>query len=332
MILSPLRAHGLCVAAFARTGMPRHEAGQVADVLVEAELWGKPTHGLSRVHGLAQRYEAKRRTGTLSPITTVKEGPAYLHLDAGSNFGYVALRQALDQAVAKATQAGVCVAGIRNSDHCGVAGYYAWLAATRGFISGLTCDCFPRTAPYGATSPVFGTNPIACGLPTEPDPVVLDFSVAEMTNGMMSALAQAGRTLGDRVGFDADGQPTTNPERCLAGSVRAFGGHKGSGIALVAQMLCTAFVGAAAMPDKAVDYGYFLVVIKPDLFVPMDEFHRRAGELTAAVKAARPEREDQPVLLPGERSAQAKRRAMEHGIEAPDDVVAALERIAQPSA
>ncbi len=317
MILTANKAHELCRAAFAKAGMAHDEASAVADVLVEAELWGKPTHGLCRVIGLADRYRKK----TIAPVKVLKDEPACLHLDAGTQFGYVVLRAALDQAMDKARHAGVCVVGIRNSDHCGVAGYYAWRAAAQGFICALTCDCFPRTAPYGATTPVFGTNPIALGAPTLGDPVVLDFSIAEMTNGFMNTLIARGEALPEGVGFDADGRPTTSPQACMAGAVKTFGGHKGSGLAIFAQLLCTAFVGATPIPPMALDYGYAMVLLKPDLFVPLDEFHARAQVLLDAVKSARPEAGRDRVLLPGERSFENKRRAEQDGFEVADTVV-----------
>ena len=324
MILSHHQAHDLCLRAFTNRGMPAEEARRIADVLVEAELWGKPTHGLNRVPGLMERYLTKR----LKPIQIVKEGPAYLHLDAGSHFGYVALRLALDNAMERAAHSGVCLIGIRNSDHCGIAGYYAWLAARNGFLAALTCDCFARTAPFGATTPVFGTNPIAFGVPTDREPLVLDFSISEMTNGLMNALIREGGGLPEGIAFDRDGRLTTDPAEGLAGAVKAFGGHKGSGIAIVAQLLCTAFVGATVLPSVGVDYGYFMAVAKPDLFVSLDEFERSSREFVDAVKAARPEEGRAEVLLPGERSWRARRRALEQGIDVPDAVVAKLKEMA----
>jgi len=304
--------------------MPVDEARKIADVLVEAEMWAKPTHGLNRVPGLMERYQGKN----LEPIQVVREGPAYLHLDAGGHFGYVALRRALDQARERAARSGVCIVGIRNSDHCGIAGYYAWLAARSGFIAALTCDCFARTAPFGATTPVFGTNPIAFGVPTGQEPLVLDFSISEMTNGLMNALVREGGRLPAGIAFDQSGQFTTDPAEGLAGAVKAFGGHKGSGIAIVAQLLCTAFVGATVLPSVGVDYGYFMAIAKADLFVSLDEFERNSREFLDAVRAARPEEGRSEVLLPGERSWQAREQALAQGIDVPDAVLAKLREMA----
>lgn len=304
--------------------MPGDEASRIADVLVEAEMWGKPTHGLNRVPGLMERYLTK----SLKPIQVVKEGPAYLHLDAGRHFGYVALRLALDNAMERAARSGVCIVGIRNSDHCGIAGYYAWLAARNGYLAALTCDCFARTAPFGATTPVFGTNPIAFGVPTDQEPLVLDFSISAMTNGLMNAVIREGGSLPDGIAFDRAGQPTTDPAEGLAGAVKAFGGHKGSGIAIVAQLLCTAFVGATVLPSVGVDYGYFMAIAKPDLFVSIEEFERSSRELLRAVKTARPEEGRGEVLLPGERSWLSRRQALEQGIDVSDAVVAKLREMA----
>ena len=324
VILSHERAHDLCLRAFTNRGMPADEARKIADVLVEAEMWGKPTHGLNRAPGLMERYLTK----SLKPVQVVKEGPAYLHFDAGSHFGYVALRMALDEAMERATRSGVCVVGIRNSDHCGIAGYYAWLAARNGFLAALTCDCFARTAPFGATTPVFGTDPIAFGLPTDQEPVVLDFSISEMTNGLMNALIRERGCLPDGIAFDRVGRPTTDPAEGLAGAVKAFGGHKGSGIAIVAHLLCTAFVGATVLPSVGVDYGYFMAVAKPDLFVSTDEFRGRSRALLSAVKAARPEDGRGEVMLPGESSWRSRQRALERGIDVPAVVVAKLKEMA----
>jgi len=322
--LSAAEARDLCLEALVGRDMPAEDARMITDVLVEAELWGKPSHGLSRVPTLSQRYRGKK----FSALRTLKETAVCLHLDAGARFGYVALHHALEIAVPKARAAGLCVVGIRNSDHAGMAGYYAWRAAEQGLICVLTCDCFARTAPFGASSAVFGTNPIACGLPMRDEPVILDFSIAEIPSGKLLALQVAGKPAPEGACFDPQGKPTTSPKDALAGAVKAFGGHKGSGIALVSQLLSTAFVGAAAQPSPSTDYGYFLALLKPDLFVPIEEYRRIAQELLEAVKNARPESPGHVLHVPGERSFEHKRRASKQGIRLSEDLVAKLRAMA----
>ena len=159
--IEKLRA--LCQSILTDRGLDAADAHIVTDILIEAELRGRPTHGMIRLPGIADRVSQ----GTQSPMITEKDAPAYALIDGRDNLGYLVAHRCACTAIDKAEQSGVGVVGARDTSHSGMLGYYASMIADAGLIGLVMCNTGPRIVPWGGQQPVLGTNPIARDFPQQ---------------------------------------------------------------------------------------------------------------------------------------------------------------------
>jgi LDH2 family malate/lactate/ureidoglycolate dehydrogenase len=202
------------------------------------------------------------------------------------------------------------------------------MAAARGMVSVIASNASPWVAPYGATEGRFGTNPICVGFPSADEPVIWDIGTSAIMHAEVKLADTLGQQLPDDVAFDAAGQPTRDPMAALAGAFAAWGGHKGSGLGMVVQLLGV-LAGSPALPPELAGFGMVIVAIRPDLLTSRDEFERRVAAYADAVRRARPLPGGPPVRMPFDRSrAERKRRLAEDTIDVPDAVYSKLAGIA----
>ncbi len=298
-------------------GASHSEAARLADVLIEAELRGRPTHGLNRLESILKRLE---RRGPERPRLIEERGPL-ARVDGGDESGYLVAAFAVEAAARIARDQGHALVGVRRTRHCGMLGYYAGLAAERGLVALLFADCAPLMAPWGGTRAVLGTNPIAAAFPFSPDPILIDLSTAAVTFGALDRLRATGRPAPEGTVLDADGRPTTDPTQ--AKTILPFGGAKGYALGLLVQMLGGVLVGGAPVPERYEDYGLLVLALRPDLFCPREQYESGVRELVARLKAAAPA--DAEVLIPGERAFRERRERLQRGIEIPEDLAALLD-------
>jgi LDH2 family malate/lactate/ureidoglycolate dehydrogenase len=307
--------------ALLTAGAPQDEARIIADCLIEAELRGRPTHGLIRFAGIIRRV--KERAGKKPRI--IKDEGYFIHLDGQGGIGYVTAFYAMKLAMERAREKGLCLAGVRNAAHCGMLGYFVWMAAKEDLVGMMTADCNAFVAPYGGSEKVFGTNPIAFGIPAIDFPIIIDMGTSAVTWGDLIIARRRGEKIPAGVALDSSGNPTTDPEEARAGMLLPFGGHKGYCFGLLVQILSGAFVGAATIPQGGKNYGYFLQVINPEIFTAIDVFKKEMAELVRAIKAVKPLPEFAEVLIPGERAAEERQARLAQGIEIDEKLLAELE-------
>ena len=317
------RARQLAGGALVASGLAAEKAGAVADVLVEAELAGRATHGLIRVPSLCGSVGKAER----GEPEVVRDGAAWALIDGAGELGYLTASSAVDLACEKAQAFGVGIVGVRNTTHAGFMGYYVRRAAARGVIGAITADTFPRLAPTGSTEALLGTNPLAVAFPARPDPIVVDLSTAAVTNGQLMMLGALGTQLPPGLAFGADGGPTTDPAEALAGAVVPFGGPKGYCLALVVQLLSSALVGADVIPERGGNYGVFAAALDPGIFTSREEFAAGTGGLYRRMKGLRTASAEAEVLLPGERAAAERRMRLTDGIELPAELLQRIEEL-----
>ncbi|HIE28239.1 TPA: Ldh family oxidoreductase [Candidatus Poribacteria bacterium] len=321
MLLSVNEARQLASSFLERGGIPDAEAGIITDILLEAELRGRKTHGFIRLAAIKNSYARKEKR----PITIAKESGHWMLIDGGDNPGYLVAHYAMNAAIRKAKAYGSSLVGVYNSSHCGMMGYYANMAPEADCIGIVVADCLPRITAWGGVGPILGTNPLAVGIPTNSVPIVLDMSTASITNGDLLVAMREGKSIKDGLAFDSEGNPTTDPSRALKGSVLPFGGHKGYGLALVIQILSGALVNAAVIPPPGVNYGLFLIVIDPEIFLPLDEFKQKVTDLIETTKNTKKMSGVVEILVPGERAFREREQRMEKGIEFEDDLIEQLQ-------
>ena len=243
------QAHQLAVRVMSALGHDAADAGLIADHLIDCELRGLSYGGLARAISIAERIA---RTGDRRrPIRIRHETPVSAQLDGGDHLGYIVAHRATAIAIEKAAAAGIAVVGASDTWYTGMLSYYAEIAAARGLVSMIASNASPWVAPHGATEGRLGTNPICFGFPSADEPVIWDIGTSAIIHAEVTLARRLGQLLPDGVAFDRDGQPTRDPAAALAGAFAAWGGHKGSGLGIVVQLLGIMAGSPPIPPDLA---------------------------------------------------------------------------------
>lgn len=292
-------------------GMTADDARIFADALVDADLHGVSTHGLSRLNIYLKRIEL----GLIEPraeLRVERKRGAVLALDAGNGVGQVQAVKTLEMLLPRARENGIAAATIRNSQHFGAASYYCNRAAAEGFIMLATTNCEPAMSPTGGWDAFFGTNPIAASFPTGKGfPIKVDLSTSAIARGNIIAAAKKNEAIPLGWALDANGNPTTDAQQALLGTVLTMAGHKGYALALMVELLSGVLSGAAIGPeigsmyknlDRKQDVGHFFCLLDIEAFMDRAEFLSRIDETIDKLKAGRKVAGVSEILVPGERS------------------------------
>ncbi|WP_265110790.1 Ldh family oxidoreductase [Halosolutus halophilus] len=301
------RARSIAVEAFVAHGISRPDAEATAEMLVTAEARGKSSHGLIRL----PRYLRGVEHGNVDPAGTVDvvhDAGAAATIDGGARLGPAVADYALEEAATRADEHGIGLVGVRNATHLGMLGYYTDRLRKQGYVAVALTNTEPAMPPYGGAEPVLGTNPIAIGLPSDP-PFNLDMSTSAIARGSIDRAAERGESIPDGVALDANGEPTTDPEAALEGTILPFGGPKGSGLAIAVEILAGALVGAATGTDVTGTYHTSDPCTKGDLFVAIDpeataggSFSEETNAFLRSLKRIETEANADEIRLPGETS------------------------------
>ena len=307
---------------FLSQGMPEDDAATVAECLVDAELCGVPSHGVSRLSIYLKRLEAKVVSNIFQPVIE-KEYPSSVLMNANNANGMVAGRYAMKLACRKAAESGSCTVFVNNSNHLGMMGYYPRLAASEGMVGFVTTSANPGIAPWGSKTPFLGTSPIAIAVPSRSDPIVLDMAPSIVAMGKVMLSMKLGVDIPEGWAIDENGQPTTDPKAASKGSVLPIGGPKGSGLSLFSQILGGIISGANYGPHVNTLYydfenpqgmGHFFAAIDISKIIDLDVFKDRIEQLVGEIKSLpRIEGVDE-IFLPGEIEMRRRKQRIAEGI------------------
>ncbi len=329
-----------CAEVFERVGSQREEARQVAASLVDANLTGHDSHGVIRV----PRYVAWVQSGELVPNQTIArlvDTPAIAVIDGRFGFGQMVAPQAVDIGVEKAKAAGLSAVSLRNAGHVGRVGEWAERAAAAGMISIHFANAAGSilVAPFGGLERRLSTAPFCVGAPREgAAPIILDFATSLVAEGKVNVASRGGKPLPPDALIGPDGAPSGDPALLYgpltpegprdfargAGAIRAFGEHKGSGLALLCELLGGSLTGNGATgPGRKFANGMFSLYVDPKQVDPSNVFDADMTRYLDWFRQAKPIPGD-AILTPGEpeRIARAKRGAS--GVPLPDEAWAAI--------
>ena len=311
-------------------GTPADIAADVAEVLVAADRRGIASHGTARLDQYTALVEAEVVDPAARPLLE-RERAALARFDARNGWGHHAGRIAVDWAIAAARTAGSATAVVHNSNHYGIAGWYALRAAGAGLVGLSFTNASPLVAPTRARRPVVGTNPIALAAPAgRHGTFCLDMATSTVPRGRIEVAARRGETLPVGWAIDTEGRPATTPEAALAGALHPLGGgeqtggYKGYGLSLAVDLLTGVLAGARSGSDIASlfnphsgrsDLGHAFVVIDPSAVDDRGAFEARLERLLDQVTSA-PTSPDAPgrVLFPGEPEHDAEVLADARGV------------------
>ncbi|WP_020500311.1 Ldh family oxidoreductase [Sciscionella marina] len=323
-ILTLPDARALVTKAMSCAGQSPADADVIADHLLDCEQRGLSFGGLARAVSIVERHRTTHEEPR--PIRVVAETSVSATLDGGDQVGYLVGMRALALAMSKARERGIAVVGAHNTWYTGMFSYYLEKAAVAGF-SGMIAGSGPGVvAPYGGTEGRFGTNPIAFGFPASPTPVIWDIGTSAVMYGEVALKARLGERLEQGQAYDFDGVPTRDPAAALDGAFAVWGGHKGSGLAMVVQLLGM-MSGAAADPPGISDCGFFVLLVDPAVLTDPDDYQDRVTEFAASMRATRPVEGEAGVRVPFDRSVACRAETLRRGtIDVPDAVVTALQK------
>ena len=236
-----------------KVGVPAEDAAIVADVLIAADLRGVESHGVARLDAY---YVSRIRAGQLDPhpeLKTVRETPTSVLTDAGNGLGHPAGHRTMQRVLDKAAQTGAAFGAVRNSNHFGIAGYYAMLALDRDMIGIASTNSVRYGAPTFGRDIMLGTNPLAFAIPAKNEPAfVLDFATTTVPKGKLEVYNRKNKQLNPGWAIDANGHETLDPQVALKGALLPLGGygvdnggHKGYGLGLLVDILCGVLSGGA---------------------------------------------------------------------------------------
>lgn len=297
-------------------GVTPANAAIIAKCLVAADLRGVDTHGINRIPSYLERVrqgvlDAKAEP-ELRQIT-----PVVAHVDGHNGFGFLAAHQGMAAAIESARTFGIGMASIAHSNHFGMSAWLVQQALDAGMMSLVFTNSSPALPVWGGKSKLMGVSPIACGAPGKDMPFILDMAPSIAARGKIYKAKRRGEKIPLDWALDSEGRPTDDPEAALGGVMLPMGGPKGSALSIMMDVFSGVLSGSAYAghvtnpydPSRPADVGHFLVAIKPDLFLGLDEFRERMHYLYQRVVGSDKASGVERIYFPGEleQIAQAER-------------------------
>ena len=332
MVLVPVaQLEQVCADTFARVGSTPEEAMRVARSLIGANLTGHDSHGVIRV----PRYVDWVKTGDIVPNQTVAvlvDTPALAVVDGRYGYGQTVAPDAVRIGIAKAKGSGLSAVALRDAGHIGRIGEWAEMAAAEGLVSihFVTASGSILVAPFGARQRRLSTAPFCVGISREgQEPVILDFATSVVAEGKVMVASQGGKKLPEGALIGPDGEFSTDPATLYGpydpegprdatqgkGAIRAFGDHKGSGLAFMCEILGGSLTGAKATgPGRRFCNGIFSIYVDPRRVDPEHVFDADVTRYIAYFKSAKPAKGVDEVLVPGEPERRTRAERLKNGV------------------
>ena len=335
----------VCARIFACVGSSPQEARAVAASLVDANLAGHDSHGVIRV----SLYVHWVREGELIPNQTpaaLVDAPGYAVIDGRFGFGQIVAPYAVDVGVEKALSGGLAAVSLRNAGHIGRVGEWAERAAAAGLVSVHFANAAGSVlvAPFGGLERRLSTAPFCVGVPREgAAPLILDFATSLVAEGKVRVAAQGGKALPTDALIGLDGRLSGDPavlygpsaatgaldHKLGEGAIRAFGEHKGSGLALICELLGGSLTGnGATEPARKFANGMFSLYIDPRRIDPAHVFDADMTRYLDWFLATKPIPGEE-ILLPGEPERRARAKRTAGGVPLPEETWEAIQATAR---
>ena len=329
---------------FSAMDVPEIDARIAADVLVSADLRGINSHGVIRLQSYYGDRLEKGLINPNSPIKTLTETPSTLALDGENGLGPVVAYRAMSRCIEMADETGIAVTTVRNSNHFGIAGYYAMMALPEDMIGISLTNSQPLVAPTFGLSRVLGTNPIAVAVPAGKEKsFVLDMATSIVPLGKIAVYKKTGQSIPEGWAIDKDGALTQDPSEMINGGAllplggpELMRGYKGYGLSMLVDLLSGVLGGAAfgqkvGKPGKDgnADVGHFFAALKIENFRPVDYFKADMDDYIRTIKASPKQPGQEQIFIHGEKEDALTEKFMIDGLPLLDEIVQALEKAGQ---
>jgi LDH2 family malate/lactate/ureidoglycolate dehydrogenase len=324
---------------FQAGGLSSPDARIIAEDLVAANLRGLDSHGVSRI----PMYLERIRRGVVNPkpdINVTRITGAVASVDGDDGMGFLAAHRAMDEAIELAKVSGIGLVGVKRSTHYGMASLYVQQALEAGYIAMAYTNSSPALPVWGGRTAFLGASPFAAAIPGGQEaPYLLDMAMTVIARGKIRLAATHGEEIPLGLALDKDGAPTTDAAKAFEGVCLPFGGAKGAALAMLMDLLAGVLTGANYGGDVKSLYfdhsepqnvGHLFIAIKPDLFMPKEEFENRMDDFVTRVKSLPRAQGFDEILIPGEPEEGRTQERLESGIpltiEVRDSLLAEAER------
>jgi len=329
MRISVQELESLSIKALSKYGYSEDESTIILDMLMYAQMRGND-QGIVKLigAGMPKNKEAKKPT-------VEKETPTTAIIDANLSMEALAMEEAVNLVIKKAAEMGIAIVGTHRGDgSSGAVGYWSRKVADAGFI-GLTMSSYPygMVPPHGSYEPLFCTNPMAWAVPTNEGPIVLDMSSSSISYyGLIEAKTQ-GVQVAEGLGYDKDGNETTDPARIMEGAIRPFDkGVKGAGLALMVQIIGGALVGGDFLNESDND-GNVVLAINPEALIGTERFIEETTKIANAVKESKKLPGVEEVMVPGQRGDRIRQQILDQNeIEIEENLLMSLREFVEGGA
>ena len=312
-----------CSALFQSVGMSKEDALINTDNIIEANLTGVDTHGVTRMSIYLERI----RQGIVEANTNVKiisESPSTAVLDAGNGMGAVASTKAMNMAIAKARDVGTSFVTVRNSNHYGMAAYFSKMAIKEGMVGFSATNGAARMPAWGSKDTLLGTNPFSLAVPAgEELPIIADMATSLVARGKIILAAKNNQPIPLGWAIDKDGADTNDAQKALDGNVLPFAGPKGSAIAILIEAMAGIMSGALFSTNvkdmyenftEPVGVGHVFGAIDISRFMPLDQYKKLIDQFIREIKNSTPAKGVTEIYLPGEIELLKRQERLSKGI------------------
>jgi L-2-hydroxycarboxylate dehydrogenase (NAD+) len=333
MLIEARHEKALIAAVIRALGGSIAEASMQADLLLEADLRGHPSHGLQRLPVIVGRMRAGLTRPGVSPSSEWLS-PTIVAIDGASGLGPVIGVYAIDVVSARAERDGMAIALVRNNNHIGMLSFYVEMLANRGQIGIAMTTGEALVHPWGGRVAMLGANPIAIAVPAKPHPFVLDMATSVVSMGQVIEYGIRGEALPEGWALDDAGNPTRDAEAARHGSLAPFGGFKGYGLGLAVELLVSVLTDAALGRDVLGTLDTTHAANKGDVFLCIDPSRMDKSDAITRVSAYLDDIRHSPaddgtseVAIPGDRSRLLREDRLANGIPIPDTLWSECERL-----
>lgn len=316
-----------------KAGLDEESSRIFAESLVNADMRGIGSHGLTRLTAYSRRI----RDGLVSRNSEIKilqDADSLLLIDGQNGMGAVTAYRAMELCIERAAKNGCCFAAVQGGNHFGYAAFFTEYAASKGMIGVSMANGPVAIVPTGGAKPMLGTNPLSISIPAGRYPtMVLDMATSIVARGKVTLAKKEGRTIPDNWGVDIEGRPTTDPDKVYA--MLPFGGAKGYAIALIIEILCSCLSGALNGQNMGSFYdytriqqsGFFLGAFNISSIMPLDVFKDRVDELFDSIKNSPKAPGVSEIMIPGEIELNKYEHALKEGVQLSEAVIKELKAL-----
>ena len=306
-----------------KLGAEEHEARQVSESLVRANMRGIHTHGVKYLKMISERIKAGM-VNVPTDATVLKASQAITLIDGNNGLGQAAASMAMKTSMEGASQFGVSMTFLRNTNNIGFLSYYTMMAAAKGMIGICACNAAASISLWGGVEPVLGSNPISIAFPTDTEfPLIMDLSVSNVARGKIREAERLKNSIPPTWAFGPDGTPTEDPVEALKGCLMPIGGPKGVALAIMVDLLCGLISGSKYSRDiktfhkllGATGVGAFFLAINPKEIIDPSLLKKLIGEYIVNIKNIKRAEDVSKIYLPGEIENENEARSQREGVE-----------------